>query len=182
MRAHRLLLCMALAGCASASPRLGETSVPQQTPTRIEGLGGTTELRTTGSDPRAAFAIAASPDRVFGALTVAYQELGLTASTVNTQAGIIGVEGARIRRSLGRTRLSTYLSCGERMGAQVADTDDVFLTLQTQAAPGEGGGTTLRTVVQATARATSSSSALINCATTGALEARIVELVRKHTS
>ena len=181
MKLGWLLAALALGGCASGAPRVGDDATPREQTTRLETGEGTSELRAVGSDPRASFALAAPPERVFGALSVAYQELGLTPTTLNTGARLIGVENAKVRRSLGGTRMSRYLSCGERMGVQVADSDEIFLTLQTQVAAAEGGaGSTLRTVVQGSARATGSGGSLINCATTGALEARIVDLVKKH--
>lgn len=183
MKLGWFMACALLAGCASGGSQVGDAATPREQTTRLETAEGTSELRAIGSDPRASFAMAAPPDRVFGALPVAYQELGLTPTTLNTGSRLIGVENAKVRRNLGGTRLSRYLSCGERMGVQVADSDEIFLTLQTQVAAGEGGsGSTLRTVVQASARATGSGGSLINCATTGALEARIVELVKTHAS
>ena len=92
------------------------------------------------------------------------------------------MENARIRRQLGGTRLSKYLTCGERLGNPVADTDDIALTLFTQVVPAAGGTSTLHTLVEATARQTGSGGALINCASTGDLEQRIVQLVRAQAA
>jgi hypothetical protein len=178
MRKTMLGACVALAACASGGS--GVTSAPaavEQT-TRITSDAGTAELRTTRSDPTAAFAIAAPPERVFRALSSVYEELGLTVNVLDTQGRRIGVENGRIRRQLGGQRLSRYLECGERLGGRVAETDDISFTLLTQVTA-DGQNSTLRTLVDATARPIGVSGNPITCATTGNLEERIVALVRE---
>ena len=176
-----LTVCAVLAGCASGGTP-GPTTGPQNATTRIETAEGSIDIRTTRSDPTAAFAIAAPPDRVWRALSVVYEDLKLQVNTLDTQQRRIGVENARIRRQLGGTRLSKYLSCGERMGNPVAETDEITLTLFTQVVPSGTGQSTLHTRVEATAKAMGVSGAPINCATTGELEQRIVEMVRTRVA
>jgi len=180
MRQAMVAACVMLAGCASGGA--GTTSAPpmEQT-TRITSDAGTAELRTTRSDPTAAFAIAAPPERVFRALSTVYQDLGLTVNVLDTQGRRLGVESGRIRRQLGGQRLSRYLECGERLGGRVAETDDITFTLMTAVAA-DGQNSTLRTRVEATARPIGVSGNPITCATTGNLEERIVAMVREVVS
>lgn len=177
MRQAMVAAFVVLAGCASGGSSTTPAPAVEQT-TRITTDAGTAELRTTRSDPTAAFAIAAPPERVFRALSSVYEELGLTVNVLDTQGRRIGVENGRIRRQLGGQRLSRYLECGERLGGRVAETDDITFTLLTQVTA-DGQNSTLRTLVDATARPIGVSGNPITCATTGNLEERIVALVRE---
>ena len=177
MRQAMVAACAVLAACASGGSGVTASVPPEQT-TRITSDAGAAELRTTRSDPTASFEIAAPPDRVFRALTTVYEDLGLKVNVLDTRGRRIGVEGGRIRRQLGGERLSRYLECGERLGGRVADTDDVTLTLLTQV-NADGQSSTLRTLVDASARPIGVSGNAITCATTGNLEERIVTLVRE---
>ena len=170
--------CMALAACASSRGELVDTA-PAETTTSVETFSeaGTINMRTTRSDPTASFAIEAPPDRVFQALASVYEELGLKVNSLDTQTRRIGVENARVRRQLGGQRMSRYLECGERLGGRVAETDDIMLTIVTQVSA-TGAASTLRTLVDAQARPIGVSGNPITCATTGAIEARLVERVR----
>jgi hypothetical protein len=181
MKLHHVVMGALLAGGASggsSAPSVG----PREVTTRVETAEGTVDLRSTRSDPTAEFAISASPDQVWRALAVVYDELKVHVTTLDTDNRRIGIENARIRSRLGGVRLSKYLACGERLGQQVADSDDIRLTLLTQVVPNAGGGSTLHTLVDARAKQTGSGGDWINCATTGELEHHIVELVRKHAT
>jgi hypothetical protein len=166
-------------GCAGSTGPVVEAG-PRDATTTVSTVSdaGTVDLRTTRSDPTGSFSIAAPADRVWRVLSTVYTDLKLSATTLDTQARRIGVENARLRRQLGGTRMSKYISCGERLGNPVADTDDIALTLFTQVVPAGGEASTLRTLVEATARQSGSGGTLINCATTGELEQRIVSMVR----
>ena len=180
MRQAMVAAFVVLAGCASGGSSTTPAPAVEQT-TRITTDAGTAELRTTRSDPTAAFAIAAPPERVFRALSTVYQDLGLTVNVLDTQGRRLGVESGRIRRQLGGQRLSRYLECGERLGGRVAETDDITFTLMTHVTP-DGQNSTLRTLVEASARPIGVSGNSITCATTGNLEERIVAMVREAVS
>lgn len=180
MKLHHVVMSALLVGCASggsSSPSLG----PREVTTRVDTPEGTVNLRSMRSDPTAEFTINAPPDQVWRALAVVYDELDVHVTTLDTDNRRIGIENTRVRRRLGGVRLSKYLSCGERLGQQVADSDDIRLTLLTQVVP-DGSGSVLHTLVDARAKQTGSGGDWINCATTGDLEHHIVELVRKHAA
>ena len=181
MRQAMVAAFVVLAGCASGGTGTRTAAPGTEQTTRITSDAGTAELRTTRSDPTAAFAIAAPPERVFRALSTVYQDLGLTVNVLDTQGRRLGVESGRIRRQLGGQRLSRYLECGERLGGRVAETDDITFTLMTDVAA-DGQNSTLRTRVEATARPIGVSGNPITCATTGNLEERIVSMVREVVS
>ena len=178
MRQAMVAACAVLAACASSGQPLD--TAPREATTSVETYSeaGTISMRTTRSDPTASFAIAAPPDRVFRVLTTVYEDLGLKVNVLDTQGRRIGVESGRIRRQLGGERLSRYIECGERLGGRVAETDDITFTLLTQVTA-DGQNSTLRTLVDATARPIGVSGNPITCATTGNLEERVVALVRE---
>lgn len=178
MRQAMVAACAVLAACASSGQQLNDA--PREATTSVEtySSAGTINMRTTRSDPTASFAIAAPPDRVFRTLSSVYEDLGLKVNVLDTDRRRLGVEGGRIRRQLGGERLSRYLECGERLGGRVAETDDVTFTLLTQVIV-DGQSSTLHTLVDAQARPIGVSGNPIQCATTGALEQRIVALVRE---
>ena len=178
-RASLLACCVALAGCAGSSGPAVQSS-PRETTTTFETISdqGSVDLRAIRSDPTASFTIAAPADRAFAALSVVYTDLKLDVTTLQTEQRRPGSENVRTRRQLGGTRMSRYLSCGERMGNQIAEQDEIVLTLFTQVEPAGEGRSTLRTLFEATARQTGAGSTTINCSSTGELEKRIVEMVR----
>ncbi len=178
MRQAMVAACVVLAGCASGGSGVRTSPAGVEQTTRITTETGTAELRTTRSDPTGAFAVAAPPERVFRALSAVYEDLGLKTTTLDTQARRIGVENGRIRRQLGGQRLSRYIECGDRLGSRVAETDEITFTLLTQVSAA-GQNSTLHTLVSATARPIGTSGNAITCATTGALEDRIVAQVRE---
>ena len=181
MRIRHLLACALLAGCASGGSA-GSGSAPRDVTTRVETAEGTVSLRSMRSDPTGAFSINAPADRAWQALAVVYEDLEVKVTTMDTNNRRIGIENARLRHRLGGTRLSKYLSCGERLSQPVADSDEISMTVLTQVVPDGAGKSTLHTLVEATAKQTGSGGARINCATTGELEKHIVELVRSHAS
>ena len=76
--------------------------------------------------------------------------------------------------------MSTYLECGRGVGRANADQCVVTLQLmvQLEAAPDEG--TTVRTLMEAYARAGSVSGNSIPCGSRGTLERRVIELIAEE--
>lgn len=180
MKLHHVVLSALLVGCASSGSS-GPSVGPREVTTRVETPEGTVNLRSMRSDPTAEFSIDAPPDQVWRALAVVYDELDVHVTTLDMGNRRIGIENTRMRRRLGGVRLSKYLSCGERLGQPLADTDDIRMTVLTQVVP-SGSGSVLYTLVDASAKQTGTSGNWVNCATTGELEHHIVELVRKHAA
>lgn len=181
---HLLPLALAALGaCAGGSTSTGRGSVPVAT-TRIESGTGTPsiELTTTPSDPNAEFAIAATPQQVWGALTVAYQELKVPVTTLSTESLVLGNPNFNVRRQLGGVRLSRYLNCGDRLGEPAADALQITMALRTQVTAAAAGGSTLHTTVQASGTPLAVSGNAITCSTTGGLERRIVALVQAQVA
>jgi hypothetical protein len=73
------------------------------------------------------------------------------------------------------------LNCGSGEGGPSADIYDINLSVVSKLQPNSTGGTTITTTVDGNAKPASYSGDYIKCATTGALEQRLVRLVEAQT-
>lgn len=118
-------------------------------------------------------------DSVWPALVRAYAAVGIEPNTAISTQGRIALLNARVRRQLGKTALSQYLSCGaDAMGVPHADAFDVVLTVNSQISPSAPTTSTLTTRVAAEAHSPAASGVDVTCGSTGVLESRIANAVR----
>ncbi|HZF67290.1 MAG TPA: hypothetical protein VEZ47_04555 [Gemmatirosa sp.] len=192
-QASRLALCTTLVACASAGgPPDAETaaSTPRAanvTPNQaLAGTGGMqADVTTIRSNRADVIPLAAAPGPAYAALVQAYAHVGLTPTSMSTDARELGVGSAKVRRRLGEERLSRYLSCGERMsGMPNADEYDVRLTVTSRivAVPEDTARSVLTTFVQANARPVSTGGAMVTCSSTGELERRLAKRVGEYVA
>lgn len=182
MRRPLFLLLLALPACAGGGSRVGSPVGDVAAPTRIETERGTVELRTTRADPTATFAIAAPPQRVWQALGSVYTTLDVPVTTMASRTRTLGNERLSVRRQLGGVALSRYLRCGGSRDVPNADTYQVTMRLLTEVDSADDGTSVLRTLVDGTARPVSLSGHPVTCASTGALERRIVAMLREQVA
>ncbi len=178
MRAIAFVSCAALAGCASSGSQSNPADLPQQT-TRVTTVAGST--MSLGSRPSlgpAGGTVAYSVDRVWSIIRSVYDTLGIQVANVDPAGHTIGNTNLRARRRLGDVALSKYLNCGTTQGGPSADSYEVQLSITTTALPQNAGATSVMTTVDGRARPITIASDFTQCASTGALEARIVELVK----
>lgn len=177
-----LACAVVLAACASGgSAPSAENRGPQQNTMRVEGGGTNLELQSFRNDRNEATAFATSADSLFRAVRTVYETLALPVNSLLPAQRRIAAIDVRVRRAIGKERLSRYLSCGDNVtGVANADLYDVVLSVTSQVAPGQGSGSVLTTLVTATARPTTSGGAPVTCASTGMLEARIASESRKQ--
>jgi hypothetical protein len=178
------LLPLLAAACAS-SGAAADVGGGRTTPQTVSVVGGSGSddanvFRSVRGDQRE---MPATADAVFGVLPSAFTNVGVEPNTmVGAERHVALVDGV-VRRRLGKERLSRYLSCGVgATGAPNADEYEVRLTVSGRVAPaaGDAARSALTTTVTATARPlANNSSAPVNCATTGALEARLADEVRR---
>jgi hypothetical protein len=178
MRAIAFVSCAALVGCASTGSQAEPAEIPQQT-MRVTTVGGST--MTVGSTPSvgpAGGTVAYSADRVWSIIRTVYDTLGIQVTTFDPAGRSIGNPNLKARRRLGDARLSKYLNCGTTQGGPSADSYEVQLSVMTSAQPKSAEATSILTTVDGRARPITISSEFTQCASTGALEAQIVELVK----
>lgn len=114
--------------------------------------------------------------RIWAVLPDVFRTLGVPARKVDPATYTIGLETRRVARIEGG-RLSAHLECGNGILGPNADHYDVTMTLMVQLMRNAGGGTLVRTTLDAYARPRSVSGDPLHCASSRTLERRVVELV-----
>ena len=137
------------------------------------------EVRLTREDYVARTDLDVPVERVFAALSEAYQRVGLPSPELDPAVYLATVDGYRVTRRLGDVPLSRYLECGSGMTGAYADTHRVRLFVSTALEPVGTGKTIVRTRVEATAAPTAGGGGTRTCSSMGALELEIAELLLK---
>lgn len=124
--------------------------------------------------------VSATPEATFQAVSAAYATLNIAVTDINQQARTIGNSSFRARRRIGDVPSHRALDCGGDTGMPNAETYQLTLTIQTKVVPSDAGGSVVMTTLEGTGRnPTTSASSDVRCASLGALEKRIGELVKK---
>ncbi len=182
MRSVRLLPLLVLPACAPAAGPAAASRPPATETVRIETETGASEMRIESTRPLAQQAtVAGPPARVWAALPAAYTALGLPAGRGDRAAGRWVAGPAQVTRALRGTRLSRYLDCGATVSTPNADAYAVTLSVDTRLAPATGGATQVETLVQAHARPLETAGDRVPCTSTGGLERRLAEELRRAT-
>lgn len=180
---HRFLpiVALALCGCAPAATS-GVAPQSERGVTRIENGNTSSEVEINTERSAINSRLAASVDAAWAQLPAVYQALGVEgAGVVNANERVFGRQALRIYRRLGEARLSTIVDCGGTYAGD-ADTYDVRLTVMTSLAPAPGGGTVVRSWVEATGRQQASSSTFARCSSKGTLEREISRRLAERTA
>lgn len=172
----KVLLAGVLVGCAPAVP--GGASTAPGPDVRLNAPQGSEVLSIGATVVRGVANLQDPIDKVWAALPVAYDSLAIPLTVLDATNHVIGNEGLKLRRRLGRVRLSEFLNCGNGEGGPSADSYDVNLSVVTKLQPNSNGGTTATITVDGVAKPAEFSGDYIKCATTGALETRLVKLVQ----
>lgn len=174
-----LTLAGVLGACAS-TPRNAQTD---QSRVRVQSgdIRGTMALdvetrnhAATVNDDVPLTAVAA-----FDALPDVYRRLGITqVAVVDTAGGVytVGVRNQRVHGSIGGEQLSTYLDCGSAPMHTPANSYDVNLSATSYVTPA-GQGSTVHTLVTATARDPLSNTPPVECSSTGRFEKAVANML-----
>jgi hypothetical protein len=170
--------------CAGASHGTGATIAPPTTVTpttqRVTtGGGATISINTVNVNSGSSTLIVTTVDSAWAALKVVYGELGIPVTTLVDAQRLIGNEGYRVRRRIGRLAMQDVLDCGGSQGMPNAETYDIWLTISSTVAGNPKGGAILLTRIDATAKSpTFNRNQSVSCASQGVLEKAIAEAVR----
>ena len=176
-RLLRALPALALAACASGGAS-GSAAPVETTRTVITSASPTTSDIELVKDTRlAVHRTTASPDKVWATLPAALADLGLSGGPQTGQTRTYLASVSSIRRQLNKVPLSRYLECGTTpSGASGADTHLIRLQVTSIVEP-EGQGSRVRTQVLARATSIEGAAGIIDCSTTGVLEARLGDML-----
>ncbi len=174
MRGTRVLLSIALVGCAGSTP----SSTAGVRPISA-GVGGSGDLRITGTDPSTVHTIAYGPEQVWRSLPAVFDSIGIPVANLDAPKRVMGNSAFKIRGRLKNVPLSRYIDCGTstQIGPN-ADSYDVNINLLAEVKPGDGGTTQLITTFEAVARPANFAQTYSRCATKGVLESRFADLVK----
>ncbi len=118
--------------------------------------------------------IATSPSGAFMALTVAYAELQIPLTLVDSARGTLGTLRLVRTQSLAGAPLSRLIDCGSSMSGPFADNARVALAIVSFLTPGSRDSISLRTAVVGLAESIDGTSREpVLCSSTGFLESRI---------
>jgi len=172
------MLCLLLGAtaCASSQHAAPSTGVAQQTFSIAGDAGAMTVTKTVTAQTTK---LAGSVDVVWQALPAVLDSLGVRATLIDPAQHTIGVEQIKIRVRLGTTPLSRYLDCGQTQIGPNADSYEVLLTVRSSVTALETGSQ-LGTLVDAIARPISFRQNYSSCSTTGLLESRIADAIKRR--
>ena len=169
-----------LAGCASS--RGARKEAPPPHPPELVTTAATSALDVTkrsGPDT-GAVTVRASVGDVWEALIATYEELGIPLTTRDVPTLTLGNGELRVRRRLGTVSLVTYIDCGDTQGGRSAETYEVVLSIYSQIQSVAPNTNRVRSSFQSMGRPVAIASDYRRCRSTGGLEKRFGELLRKH--
>jgi hypothetical protein len=174
-------------GCASAKSGAAPDTAPPVTMTqmtqRVVMAGeGALNINTSTVNAGSTQLIVTSLDSAWTALQAAYTEFGLPVSTLVEATHLIGNEGFKTRRRIGKIPMQKVVDCGNSLGMPNAETYDIVMVVSSYLAKNPKGGVNLVTRIDASGKSPNfSRGASVVCRSLGELEKQIGELVRKKT-
>jgi hypothetical protein len=119
--------------------------------------------------------------QVWSVLPAVYGDLAIPLTVQDEPRKMIGNEGWRTRRQIGRVPMQRYLECGRSSGIENAETYTISMSIITTVSPNPSGGSVVATLVTATGRnPITSSTQEVRCSSTGDLEIRIRDMVQQR--
>ncbi len=182
MRPLPLLALLLLGGCGSSRSGLARTSDVQHTTTEIEtGEGVTYSISQIVERSVSTDLVDGTVEAAWKALPEVYRELGVPVTMVDPRTLMLGTADNRLSR-IGKSRPSRYLDCGSGLAGLYANIYSVSVSVVTQVQPSEGGGISVDTQLEASARDPAHNNNALRCTTRGVLEREIVETLQARLS
>jgi hypothetical protein len=169
------LFLVVLGGAArpAAAQRAGESGGA------IDAKSGRFASIVAGEPARAPDTVAVSDARAFAALPAVFEALPVPLSVVDSSSKVMGALRVLVRRPIGGQRLSLLLECGTGNYGPNAERYTVQLTLLAFVRPVDATHSEVQTRVEGTA-SPNGLSTTVRCSSTGRLEERFAELLRKE--
>lgn len=170
-------VALALTACASAPPG-GPGTVAAQP---VGGSGGASRgvgLEVTARNDGAQTAFAADPAAVFAALEASYVALAIPLSKRDEAARMLGNDGLKMRRQLGKIELRRAFDCGGTSGMPNSETYTITAGITTTVAADPAKGSVITTVIDASAENPNYPGSGVRCSSSGTLEEAIAKEIR----
>lgn len=178
MRSLGIALILATVGCAANTPLGGGVSTSN---TSMVGVSGTVaKLSMIAEVDPITEDLAASPAAAWSQVAPAYADIGIPLSLSFDDVKLAGNQGFRTHREIGGVGMRNYLQCGSTSGFDNSEVYEISLNVATQIQPQGDGTSKVATVLNATGTPMGVGSNSVNCASTGALEARINDAIAKR--
>ena len=175
MRTPLAFCVILLTACASGSP---STTHPVTETARVTS-GSQIGMDMMASNTTHSVQVSAPLAVVWRLLPSVYDSVGVTVTNVDPAAHEIGNRGFAVGRQVGGVMTSRYFDCGNNGGASQAFSYDLFVNLMTVATPVTANTTTIASRIDVKGRPVSNSGSWIQCASTGALEQKIAEMLSR---
>ena len=184
-----LALCTAVA-CAACAGATGGAPASEPVPTtmtpttqRVVVAGGQTlNINTIDVNQGSSTLVLGTLDSTWAALKAAYADLGIPVTTLSDATHLIGNEGYKVRRRIGKIPMQNILDCGGAQGMPNAETYDIYLVISSYLTTNPKAGFNLVTRIDASAKSPNyNREQNVKCASQGELEKQIGDLVRKKT-
>jgi len=175
------LLGTMLAACAgknSAPASAPVTGVPMGTGGGSRGVG----LEITRRADAVTVSLPVPPAKVFAALEAVYYALEVPLTTRDVAKLSLGNEGFKFRRKIADMPSRRLFDCGGSSGMPNAETYTITASIVSSVTASGSGGSTLFTVVQASAENPNFPGSGVSCSSTGTIEARIEKNLRTQLS
>jgi hypothetical protein len=167
---------VAASGCATRTGDPGTIVVKEPLDPVLAELRGRLESLGEGA---VRDSVAAPPDRVHAAFVTAFRELGIPTDVVNPTTRQVANPQFRVGRELGGVRLGRLLRCGETMTGPRAESDRVIMAVVSDVRPLGKDASAVETRVIAVATDTGGTRRRAACSSTGELEQRLHDVVKK---
>lgn len=169
---------LAVTGCASSgsSDEIGRsgTGLTSVAVGQLSSSQPTVDVRNEASVSEGA--VEAPLRSVWNVMPTVFGRLQIETNYIDPSTGTIGNGNFRPRRLGGRS-MSTFLDCGSGLTGPYADAYAVRMSLLVQLSPAPGGGTTVRTAIDAYAEDRAVSARPIHCISRGTLERQIRSMI-----
>jgi len=170
-----LATCITVGAGAQTSASPPKTSEEPEV-TRINIENSAVDIAWTRDQHVSERTLEVASNVAWSAYPATFADLGLDPNIIDSDQMIYG-SAASHRHTLAKKRLSHYFDCGNMLGVSTADGYEVWVRVISQIVPIDGSLSTVRTQVEATARASDLPGGAVRCSSNGLLESRIAALL-----
>ncbi len=173
-----VLVTAACSGASSGPAPVGAPTVRTERVVTSSGGGGVS-LNTANVDNNIRLLSTGTAAQVWSVLPQVYEELGIPLTMKDDGRKLLGNDGWRTRRQIGRIPMQRYIDCGRSGTIENAETYSITMTIMTNVTANPSGGAVVGTTIQATGRnPVTSSTQDVRCVSMGDLEIRIRDMVQ----